>query len=161
VRIVLLSNSPEETAAIGETLGEALLGGEVICLSGPLGAGKTCLAQGIARGLGVPEDACVSSPSFIMINQYRGRVPVYHVDLFRVGSGKEVEDLGLLEFLEGPQVTIIEWADKATSFLPEERIAVRLVIRGESERELVFDVPDRLRAPAARLSQHRGCIEGR
>lgn len=152
------SQSPHDTVAVGKALGEAFEGGEVLCLTGPLGAGKTCLAQGVALGLGVPEDAYVSSPSFVMVNQYQGRVPVYHVDLFRAGSGQEVEDLGLLEHLGGPAVTVIEWAEKAGHLLPSERIEVRLGICGEGTRELVCNLPGRLEAVGGRVADALRCL---
>lgn len=156
--MVFLSQSAQETLAIGKALGEALEGGEVLCLLGPLGAGKTCLAQGVALGLGVPEDAYVSSPSFVMVKEYPGRVPVYHVDLFRAGAEQEVEDLGLLEHLEGAGVTIIEWAEKAAHLLPSGRITVCIGIRGEETRELVINVPAVLEALGNRLADAFRCL---
>jgi len=158
VRIAFRSQSPQETVAIGKVLGEAFEGGEVLCLCGPLGAGKTCLAQGVALGLGVAEDAYVSSPSFVMVNQYQGRVPVYHVDLFRAGSGREVEDLALLEHLGGRAVTIIEWAEKAAHLLPSEGIEVRLGICGEGTRELVCSLPTGLEALGSRVADALQCL---
>ncbi len=140
MQVLCCSRSPQETLAIGRAVGEKLEGGDVVCLFGQLGAGKTCLAQGIALGLAVPEDAYVSSPSFVIVNEYQGRVPVYHVDLFRAASAGEVERLGLLEYFEGPGVTIIEWAEKAAHLVPRERVDVRVRASAELSRVLVFDL---------------------
>ncbi len=95
----LVSRSPEETQAIGEQLGARLTRGAVVACTGELGAGKTCFLQGLARGLGVTAD--VTSPTFVLVNQYRGRLPVYHLDAYRTGSLTELVDLGLEEMLHG------------------------------------------------------------
>ncbi len=104
----LVSQSPEETQAIGERLGARLGPGAVIACTGALGAGKTCFLQGLARGLGVTSD--VTSPTFVLINQYRGRLPVYHLDAYRTGSLTELTELGIEEMLHGDGVTVVEWA---------------------------------------------------
>src|SRR5215468_12034378 len=106
----ILSRSAEETRALGERLGARLGAGDVVACIGALGAGKTCFLQGLARGLGVPTD--VTSPTFVLVNYYRGRLPVYHLDAYRTDSLLEVVDLGLDEMLDGEGVTLIEWADK-------------------------------------------------
>jgi tRNA threonylcarbamoyladenosine biosynthesis protein TsaE len=133
------SRSPDETRGIGEALGRALrrLGGSgaVVALWGPLGAGKTCFVQGLARGLQV--SGYVRSPTFILIHEYRGPTPLYHVDLYRLTSA-DLTGLGLEEILDGQGVVAIEWPDQALSVLPAERLDIRLTA-GESEEERLVE----------------------
>ena len=103
-----------------------LTGGDVVSLIGELGAGKTTLTQGIADGLGVSKECYVTSPTFTLINEYRGRVPVYHLDFYRVDSPSEVENLGLEEYFQGNGVAVVEWAEKIKTFLPKEYLMVVL-----------------------------------
>ena len=105
---------------------------------GSLGAGKTLLTKGIAEGLGVEDPGEVTSPTFVLVNEYRGRVPVYHIDLYRLESFAEVEGIGWEEWIGGPGVTLVEWADKIEDGLPEERIEVHLQWIGEEQRRLIF-----------------------
>lgn len=130
--------SPAETAALGEKLGGLLQSGDVICLTGVLGAGKTCFAQGVARGLGVSE--AVNSPTFTLIKEYRGRLPFYHIDVFRLSGAGEMEDLGYEEYFYGEGVTLVEWADRILPLLPSERLDLLLSERAgaENEREIEF-----------------------
>ena len=123
--------SPEETQAIGEQFGQTLKPGDVVALIGDLGAGKTCLTQGIARGVGIFTDQVVNSPSYTLINEYEGAIPVYHIDLYRLEHHGEIVELGLEEYLEGDGICIIEWADRMLELLPEHHI--RLQIRWEDE----------------------------
>ena len=124
--IVLSSDSPDQTYTWGRALGMLLNRGDVVALVGELGAGKTTLTQGIIRGLGVAEDYYIGSPTFTLINEYEGRVPVYHLDFYRIESPSEVVHLGLEEYLDGDGVAIIEWADKIEALLPEEHMMVQL-----------------------------------
>jgi len=133
-----VTESPEQTLRLGRLLGEILPPGSFVALVGSLGAGKTLLAKGLARGLGVEDDREVTSPSFVLVNEYRGRIPVYHLDLYRLESYAEVEGIGWDEFLCGPGVVLVEWADKVGAELPEERIEVHLEWVGEESRRLVF-----------------------
>jgi tRNA threonylcarbamoyladenosine biosynthesis protein TsaE len=135
----LVSRSPAETQAIGERLGARLGAGAVVACTGELGAGKTCFLQGLARGLGVKGD--VTSPTFVLVNQYRGRVPVYHVDAYRTGSLAELMDLGLEEMLDGDGVTVIEWADKLLPLLPARTIRVSISGLGDEPRQIVIEEP--------------------
>lgn len=135
----LTSRSPAETQALGERLGARLERGAVVACTGELGAGKTCFLQGLARGLGVTSD--VTSPTFVLINQYRGRLPVYHLDAYRTGSLTELVDLGLEEMLDGDGVTVIEWADKLQPLLPARTIRVHLSGLGDEPREIVIEEP--------------------
>ncbi len=112
--LIVRSRSPEQTRAVGAALGSVLgrMGpaGMVVALSGPLGAGKTCFVQGLASGLGVR--GAVRSPTFVLVHEHRGAIPLYHVDLYRLTS-HDLDTLGLEEILDGPGVTAIEWADRA------------------------------------------------
>jgi len=108
--------------------------GDIVCLIGELGSGKTTITQGIAQGLGV--EGSVSSASFKLINEYKGKIPVYHFDLFRLNKLSEVEELGYREYFYDQGVTIIEWAEKIRSFWPEERIEIELNIVSENNRKI-------------------------
>jgi len=130
------SRSAEETRQIGEALGKRLKPGDVVATIGELGAGKTCFLQGLVRGLGVTETA--TSPTFVLINQYRGRLPVYHLDAFRTESLTELLDLGLEEFLYGDGVTVVEWADKLLPLLPAHAIVVTISGLGDEPREILI-----------------------
>lgn len=129
------SSSPQETFRLGQAIGELAGPGDVILLSGPLGAGKTCMAQGIARGMGVIESP--PSPSYVLVREFSGRLPLYHMDLYRL-EFEEIEELGLEDYLFGKGVCIIEWAEKAASLMPKEHLAIRLSYAGDSERKIVF-----------------------
>lgn len=106
------TQSPEETFSLGEKIGGHLTAGDIVCLFGDLGSGKTTLTQGIARGLGVPKEAYVRSPTFTLVNQYEGKLPVFHIDLYRIASLQDLENLGLEETLGSGGVAIVEWAEK-------------------------------------------------
>lgn len=118
-------SSPSETERLGRTLGRVLQGGEVIALEGELGVGKTALVRGVASGLNV-RPASVSSPTFVLIHQYHGRLPLIHVDLYRLRTESEAENIGLHEYFDGLAVTAIEWADRLPTFLPNDRLEVRM-----------------------------------
>lgn len=106
------THTPEETIRLGVKIGENLQAGDLVLLFGDLGSGKTTLTQGIARGLGVAENEYVRSPSFTLINEYRGRIPIFHIDLYRIESASQLENLGLEEILFGEGISIVEWAEK-------------------------------------------------
>ena len=131
--ISLISHSPEQTQLLGVQLGKMAKAGDILLLIGDLGTGKTCLTQGIARGLGIKD--YVSSPSFVLVKEYYGRLPLYHIDLYRLNV-EEVEDLGLEEYLYGKGVCVIEWAEKAFGILPQERISVKIEYLSETERKI-------------------------
>jgi tRNA threonylcarbamoyladenosine biosynthesis protein TsaE len=135
----LVSRSPEETRAIGARLAARLGSGVVVGCIGELGAGKTCFLQGLAAGLGVTSE--VTSPTFVLVNCYRGRLPVYHLDAYRTESLSELLDLGVEEMLHGDGVTIIEWADKLLPLLPRESVIVRISGLGDEPREIVIEGP--------------------
>lgn len=137
----LTSPSPEQTRRIGRCLGEALTGGEIIALRGDLGAGKTCLTQGLAAGLGVPEGEAVASPSYTLLNPYHGRVPLYHFDLYRLMGEEDLEDLGFFEYLGGDGVTVVEWADRIEGWT-SDRLDVHLDYAGEGQRCITLQADD-------------------
>lgn len=118
---IKLSNL-EETEKFGIKLGKALRSGDILCLNGDLGAGKTTITKSIGVGLGVEE--YITSPTFALINQYVGRVPVYHFDVYRLENVNELYDLGFDEYFYGKGVCIIEWADKIDRMIPKDRIVV-------------------------------------
>ena len=133
--------TPDETAAVGETLGRSLGPGDVVALYGELGAGKTCFVQGVARGLDVASHA--TSPTFVLVNEYRGRLPVHHVDAYRTSSLTELIDLGLLDLMGGDGVTLIEWADKAEPLLPVRTVRVRIDGVGDEPRAIRIEYGQR------------------
>jgi tRNA threonylcarbamoyladenosine biosynthesis protein TsaE len=139
----LVTRSEAETVRLGRSLAGELRAGDVVLLEGVLGAGKTALARGIASGLGVPEEE-VRSPTFTLVNPYHGRMPVYHVDLYRIDRERDLDELGLEEILGTDGVAIIEWAERLAAWRPPHALVVRLEDRGGSEREIVIE--DRRRA---------------
>jgi tRNA threonylcarbamoyladenosine biosynthesis protein TsaE len=134
----LLSTSHRHTDRLGQAIGRALRGGETIALYGPLGAGKTALVRGIAQGLGA-SPAAISSPTFVVIHEYgQGRLPLAHVDLYRIRSPRELESTGLTEYFSGQTVTAIEWADKGGAALPQDRVDISLNHRTARSRTIQF-----------------------
>ncbi len=134
--IEIISNGPEETQEVGRVLGGVAQPGDVFLLVGELGSGKTCLTQGIAWGLGVKEQA--RSPTFVLVNQYQGRLMVYHVDLYRLDSVDEIWDLGLDEYLFSDGVCVIEWAEKAPEVFPQQHLLVQIEYLDETQRRLTI-----------------------
>jgi tRNA threonylcarbamoyladenosine biosynthesis protein TsaE len=136
--VEIVTRAPEETIRLGKTIGELLRPGDVVALTGDLGAGKTTLAKGIAAGAGVEDESEVTSPTFVLVNEYPGRFPVYHVDLYRLQEAPEAEDLGWEEFIFGEGVSLLEWAEKIPGILPEERLEVRISWIGPGERKFLI-----------------------
>ena len=133
---VLESATVEETEALGERLGAILQPDDFIGLSGDLGAGKTALSRGLARGLGVPPEAQVSSPTFALVNAYRGgRLPLFHADLYRVKDAEELYDAGIYDLIDAGSVLVVEWIDRVRAFAPEDWLEIVIAKRGEG-REL-------------------------
>ena len=130
----LTSYSPEETQRLGKELGYLAQAGDVILLVGNLGAGKTCLTQGIAWGLNI--DGYARSPSFVVMNEYRGRLPMYHIDLYRLDNIAEIADLGLDDYLYGKGLCVVEWADKALDLMPPQNLLIKIDLLGDNERKL-------------------------
>jgi tRNA threonylcarbamoyladenosine biosynthesis protein TsaE len=135
-KIVIQARSASETVRIGKTIGCRLLPGDVVALVGDLGAGKTRFIKGLAAGVGIRNPTYVSSPSFTLINEYPGKMPFYHIDLFRLGIEREAEALGLEDYFQGRGVTAIEWADRIPSFLPQEILFVSIVYIDKNTRSI-------------------------
>ncbi|RKU26919.1 tRNA (adenosine(37)-N6)-threonylcarbamoyltransferase complex ATPase subunit type 1 TsaE [Candidatus Poribacteria bacterium] len=130
------TESPEETQNLGEEFGKTLKSGDVVALIGDLGTGKTCLTQGIARGIGIAADEVVSSPSYILINEYKGKIPIYHIDLYRLENIAEIADLGIGEYVESDGICIIEWAERMEEGLPETSIRIYITWEDENTRSI-------------------------
>lgn len=131
-----VSHSAEETLAIARELGSRLQGGTAVLLRGELGAGKTVFARGLAEGLGVSDPGIVTSPTFTIVHEYSGRHKIFHIDLYRLASTAEIDDLGL-EDLAGPEsVLIIEWAEKLARPASPRNVLVRLADLGGDDREI-------------------------
>ena len=136
------TESPEETQTLGEKLGKTLKQGDVIALIGDLGTGKTCLTQGIARGAGIAPDEIVSSPSYILINEYNGKVPIYHIDLYRLENSEEIAELGLSEYVEGNGICIIEWAERMAEALPDTCIKIHITLTSANTSDTDAEVSE-------------------
>jgi tRNA threonylcarbamoyladenosine biosynthesis protein TsaE len=138
------TRSASDTLTLGEKIGRHLEAGDIVFLFGDLGAGKTTLTQGIARGLGVAKEEYVRSPTFTLVNEYKGKVPVFHIDLYRIASHHELDDLGLEEIFSSKGIAIVEWAEKLfareDASLPllgiERWIEIHIAIEQEESRKL-------------------------
>lgn len=135
-----VTNSAAETQELGAALGAALAPGDLVAFRGDLGAGKTCMIQGLCRGLGV--EGQVNSPTFILINEYHGTLPVYHFDLYRLGGPDELEDLGADEYFYGSGVCLVEWPERAGGLLPGCRREVELEYLGPERRRVTIRTID-------------------
>jgi len=136
--IRIITNSTQETFSLGKLLGTLVQEGDVLCVSGGVGAGKTVLAKGIASGMDIKDT--VTSPTFTLINEYKGRLPFYHMDVYRLGSPWEMTDLGYRDYFYGSGVTLVEWAERVKEILPPERLNIRIknVPGLEEAREMIF-----------------------
>ncbi len=123
------------TETFGRHLGELLFPGAVVALIGPLGAGKTNLVRAVAEGLHIPDVRHVSSPTFVLIQEYRARLPIYHFDAYRLRGAAEFTELGVAEYFEGDGVCLVEWADRVADALPAERLTIVLALTGSSARQ--------------------------
>ena len=133
----LISRSPGDTQKIGSIIGERAVSGDVLLLEGKLGAGKTCLTQGIAIGLGI--DDYVLSPTFVIMRELYGRLPLYHIDLYRLDDIEESIDLGLDDYFYGDGLSVVEWAEKAISIMPRNHLLVRIEYISDMERKLYLE----------------------
>ena len=133
----IVSKSPAQTVRLGARLGKALKRGDIICLFGELGTGKTTLIKGIAKGMGLRWSA-VNSPTFVLMNIYEGRLPLFHFDFYRLDSMREISAIGYDEFLYDDGVAVIEWADRLENDLPEEYLRVELRHKNLNERIVQF-----------------------
>lgn len=131
-----ISNNVEETIGIGERLAKKLKAGDCVALVGDLGSGKTVLTKGIARGLGVKNAKYVNSPTFVIIKEYKGTLPLYHFDLYRLNKSSLIDAETFEEYFYGDGVTVIEWADKIRELLPKRYLEVKLKVIGEDKRKI-------------------------
>src|SRR6266478_4626513 len=127
------------TEAFGRRLAAQLFGGAVIALVGPLGAGKTHLVRAVAEGLGVADSRVVSSPTFVLIQEYTGRLPIYHFEAYRLKHSGEFLELGAHEYFEGKGVCLVEWADRVEDVMPQEHLRIALEIIGETARRIAVE----------------------
>ena len=135
-QVQIITNSHDETLALGEKIGKYLDPGTVLALSGDLGSGKTIFVQGLAKGLDVPDDYYITSPTYTLINEYPGRYRLFHVDLYRIENYADFDDIGLYEILRSDGVVAIEWADKLPkNFLPEY-LAIHIDILNDESRKI-------------------------
>ena len=134
----IVTTSPRQSQNLGRNLGKLVQGGEIIGLVGEFGAGKTCFVRGFAQGIDVGAEAWVRSPTFTLINEYSGRLPVYHIDLYRVGKQAELESLNLREYLYGDGVSLIEWFELLPAHEVDEYLELRIAHCGGNRRELTF-----------------------
>ena len=135
--LVLSARTAADLQSIAERLGRVLQAGDVLAMVGPLGAGKTTFVQGVARGLGVAADRHVASPTFALVNEHPGRVPLVHADLYRVADARELEELGLTDAFDRA-VVAIEWLDRFPDAAPAERLEIAIAIEPDGTRELTL-----------------------
>ena len=136
--IKIESPSVAETLEIGGVIGGCLRPGDVLGLIGPLGAGKTHLVKGIARGLGVADDRLVNSPTFVLVNEYDGRLRLYHLDAYRLNDSRGFEALGFAEMCSSGGAVVVEWADRVAGAFGPGTLWIELAVAGETRRELTF-----------------------
>ncbi len=131
----IISGSAQKTLGIGKLISRKLKKGDIVCLFGDLGSGKTVLTKGICLGLGVNKYK-VTSPTFVILRQYKGKLPIYHFDLYRLSGPEDILDLGYEEYFFDEGVSVIEWADKLGQLLPKEFLKIRLLATGENQRAI-------------------------
>jgi len=134
--MIRISRSTEETVAIGKTLAGSLKAGDVVALIGDLGSGKTVLTKGIARGLGVKNVRYVNSPTFVIIKEYSAKLPLYHLDVYRLNDLAMLDAESYEEYFYGRGVAVVEWADKIREILPKRYVEVRLSVVGDTGRRI-------------------------
>lgn len=137
----VISSSTEETVKLGESIGQVLEAGMILCLSGDLGTGKTTLTKSIAVSLGVEE--YVTSPSYTIVNEYEGKYPVYHFDVYRINEIEELYEIGYEEYFFGNGVTIIEWASMIMDLIPDDAFKVEIERLDDSVRKFVISAPEK------------------
>jgi tRNA threonylcarbamoyladenosine biosynthesis protein TsaE len=152
--LLFSSGSPEDTLAIARALGEVLAPGDVVALTGDLGAGKTVFCKGVGAALGLPPERIVS-PSFTIVTEHGGRLPLTHVDAYRLSTLREAEDIGLDETFSGEGVCVVEWAEKVMELLPTDFIRVTFTISDGDRREIAVTAPDRPRFETFRARTQR------
>lgn len=138
---IILSDSPSRTQEIGRQIGELLAPGTCVALTGQLGAGKTEMVKGIAAGAGVAGDVVVNSPTYVIVNEYPGRVYIHHIDAYRLGGAEELEAIGIDEMLAGEGAVLIEWADRVPEVLPPDCLYISIEHTGGDERHITMRGP--------------------
>ena len=134
----VISRSAEHTRRLGNSLGKLLQGGEIIGLVGELGTGKTCFVRGLTEGLEVSQGTWIRSPTFTLVNEYHGRLPIYHIDLYRIESTDELEELNLREYLYSNGVSLIEWFEYFPAGEVDDHLEIQLAYREGSKRQVTF-----------------------
>lgn len=142
-----------DTMKCGYLIGQNVQAGDVICLDGDLGVGKTTLSQAIANGLEVPDDCYVTSPSFALMHEYPGRIPMYHMDFYRLTGSDEVEELGFEDYIYGSGVTVIEWSRRASDLIPQESLLIDLHLNHDLSRNIILNWSPRYAQLIAALSE--------
>ncbi len=132
----ITTHCADETRRLGKTIGAAVTAGTILALYGDLGSGKTSFVQGLARGLDVPDEYYITSPSYTLINEYPGRLPLFHIDLYRITNSVDIEDIGLYEILDDDGVVAIEWADRMGKDTPPNHLRVQFEIIDDKTRKI-------------------------
>lgn len=132
-----VTHSSDETIALGEKIGSKLTAGDVLAMDGTLAAGKTTITKGIAKALGVNDN--ITSPTFCLISEYEGKIPLYHMDVYRLEGAEDFLNLGVEEMLYGDGVCIIEWSEKVKSELPKKSILVKITPSEDGTREIILE----------------------
>ena len=136
MNLIIITKSSEETKNIGKEVGKLTMPGDLLAFYGELGTGKTCFIQGISQELEVKD--YVTSPSFTIINEYQGKIPIYHFDLFRLNNEEEILELGYQEYFYGEGLTLIEWAEKIEQLLPKEHLKIVIKFKDRDKRTISF-----------------------
>jgi len=134
--VTIETNNPEETIELGKRLGLGLTKGTIIGFFGDLGSGKTTMIKGIAQGLGVKD--LVKSPSFVVVTEYQGKFPVYHIDLYRINKPDELLEIGFFDYLYGDGVSLVEWAERAGNLLPDNAVKIKIEIINHNQRRITI-----------------------
>lgn len=135
--LTFITHSPEETIALGEKIGSKLVKGDVIAMQGTLAAGKTTITKGIAKALGI--DETITSPTFCLISEYYGKMPLYHMDVYRLEGGEDFVNLGTDDMIYGDGVSIIEWSEKIMNELPKRTIIMKINPQDDGSRKIEID----------------------
>jgi tRNA threonylcarbamoyladenosine biosynthesis protein TsaE len=146
---------------MGRLIGAILERGDIVALIGELGSGKTCLTQGMAKGLGVEENVPVVSPTFTLINEYPGKIPLIHLDVYRLSGPRDLEDMGYEEYFEGGGVIVIEWAEKIRDILPAKTLFISMRYIDENTREMILEGPGEKIRKLEELLESGGSISWR
>jgi len=157
----LISDSREQTLEMGRLIGAILERGDIVALIGELGSGKTCLTQGMAKGLGVEENVPVVSPTFTLINEYPGKIPLIHLDVYRLSGPRDLEDMGYEEYFEGGGIIVIEWAEKIRDILPAKTLFISMRYIDENTREMILEGPGEKIRKLEELLESGGSISWR